>query len=655
MKKNFFKKITLLISSLILGSSALHAAPGDTTWVTTFENLDINHYGNFDISASFPTDKTYRKIRMHYILGRKSCPASEQYCGSWDYTTSIIAMPAGKDSVELGRVITPYATDWPVSRKHDYVIDVTDYSSILKGGLDLRYIYEGYSWGFTLTLKFELIEGTPARPALSVKNIYDDYFLYGSTSEPIETRLTAKSLTLDPAAQSGAIKNIISGHGMDNTGCAEFCSKYYQQKVNGNMLEQKQIWKNDCGLNNVYPQTGTWLFDRANWCPGEAVYPIFHTLPTSINGGTAFTADIDLEPYTSPNQQNVGGYNIASQLISYGAISHTLDASIEDIIAPSNDPNYKRSNSVCMQPVIKVKNNGSTAITSMKIQYKLRGGAVTETYNWTGNLAFNQEEVVEMNRNFDVFKGNESAVFEVRIVEINGTSNDQEPLNNYYTSNFTHVPTYPNNFKIEFKTNNAKSTANSAVNETSWKIIDDQGNIVKSRTNCANNTKYLDTISLPVGCYTFIMTDEGCDGISWWYYPNYPVNPGTGTLKFVRPTSTGALKTINGDFGCEYRESFTIDYILEKEEIEDKSLNFNIYPNPAQESITIDFNKIYSNINFDIVDASGKTIRSVDLKNHHSESLNIDIDGFQNGIYFIQWKMNMNDYHASPSKFIVNR
>ncbi|MGV2480400.1 UNVERIFIED_CONTAM: hypothetical protein IGO34_26745, partial [Salmonella enterica subsp. enterica serovar Weltevreden] len=103
-----------------------------------------------------------RKIRLHYILGRYACPAGAQYCGSWAYTTHVYARPAGADTVEIARVITPYATDWLAqNRKHDYIVDVTDYASILKGNLDFRYNYDGYSWGFTLTLKLELIEGTP--------------------------------------------------------------------------------------------------------------------------------------------------------------------------------------------------------------------------------------------------------------------------------------------------------------------------------------------------------------------------------------------------------------------------------------------------------------------------------------------------------------
>ena len=389
------KNIVRLLLLFIFIQGSAYAAPGDTTWVTVFNNRKITDYGAFDTTAVFPAAGTeYRKIRMHYILGRYKCPSSEQYCGAWDYATSVYAMPANADTVKMGRVITPYAGDWALTRKHDYVIDVTDYASILKGNMDMRYFYEGYSWGFTLTLKIEFIEGTPPQKALEVKSIYDGYFRYGLTTDPIEDRLIAKNYTYTAPAVSATIKNIISGHGNDSQGCGEFCEKYYNQKINGSTIEQKILWKSDCGFNNIPAQTGTWIYDRANWCPGEEVYPIYHDLRTVTSAGTQFSADIDFQPYTSLNQATAGGYNIASQLITYGAINHSIDASIEDIISPNNDPNYSRSNGICNNPIIKIKNVGSSALTSMKIEYQLVGGTAA-SYNWTGNLAFNEEQIVD--------------------------------------------------------------------------------------------------------------------------------------------------------------------------------------------------------------------------------------------------------------------
>jgi hypothetical protein len=197
---HFFPSFMLkkLLFFLLLAAGTLAAAPqalagpGDTTRVTVFNKRALTYYGNYDTTAVFPAAGRYRKILMHYVLGRYACPPGTQYCGSWDYTTRVLLMP---DTLELGRVITPYATDW-LSRNitHDYVLDVTDYATKLKGTKSLRFLYDGYSYGFTLTLYMEYIEGVPPHDALDVQKVYNGTFAYGKTIDPIENHLSAKNV-----------------------------------------------------------------------------------------------------------------------------------------------------------------------------------------------------------------------------------------------------------------------------------------------------------------------------------------------------------------------------------------------------------------------------------------------------------------------------
>lgn len=645
LMKNTLKLLLLFI--LVQGS--VYAAPGDTTWVTVFENRKIEAYGNFDTTAVLPSTSTnYRKIRMHYILGRYKCAPGSQYCGQWDYGTSVYAMPANGDTVKLGRVITPYAGNWALTRTHDYVIDVTDYSSILKGNLGMRYVYEGYSWGFSLTLKIEYIEGTPAQNALEVKNIYDGYYAYGNTSDPIEDRLIAKNYTYNAPAVSAAIKNIISGHGSDATGCGEFCSKYYQQKINGNLVEQKQLWKDDCGFNNIDFQTGTWVYDRANWCPGEEVYPFYHDLRTITSAGTQFSADMDFQAYTSPNPSNAGGYNIASQLITYGAINHAVDASIEDVISPNNDPNHNRANGICDNPMIKIKNVGSTAMTSATIQYQLVGGP-PYTFNWTGNLAFNQEEIVDLGSNTALFSGNESNKFMVKVIDVNGQGADENVFNDTYKTNFTHVKEYPSQFRIKFLTNKSTSNLNYPFNQTGWKILDGTGTVVASRLNNANETTYMDTVNLPMGCYTFVMDDDGCDGISWWANSA----GGTGTIQFVKMANLGSVKSFSGDFGCQLVERFTVGYLLNTNEINKAEKQIGVYPNPASDKVSVSFSNPTDQVKYRILDISGKIIDQKEVHLNQSLEHVINTENLKNGVYFLWCELSNNQQYSE--KFVIQK
>lgn len=650
------KIITIILFSLLIQEGS--ASVGDTTWVTIYNLRKITQYGNYDTSAVLPVGKTFRKIRLHYILGRYACPSGSTYCGSWDYTTQVYVKPPSADTVEIARVITPYATDWlTTNKKNDYIIDVTDYASVLNGNLDFRYKYDGYSWGFTVTLKLEMIEGTPPMNALAVKNIYNGYFSYGKTADPIENHLPAKSFIYNAPATKAFIKNTVSGHGSDDNGCGEFCSKYYDLKINGTQISQKQLWRNDCGVNDIYPQTGTWIYERGNWCPGNIVKPIFHDVSAYTSPASTFTADVDMESYVSPTQTNTGGYNFVSQLITYSAPNYSLDVALEDIIAPTDDANYFRSNNVCSNPKVKIKNTGTTTVTSVVLNYNLRGGSIF-TYTFTGSLPFLKDTIIDLGPSTNLFNGNESNQFEVSINKVNGISGDGNIYNNNYTSKFVDVRSYPNKFVVYFKTNKSVSSINGTYSETTWKITNDAGVVVKSRVNnnyataTASVGLYVDTVNLPAGCYTFTMDDDGCDGINWWAYSSYPVNPGIGTIRFNSPTSPIVLKNFSGDFGCQFNERFTVGYLLPVTEINKSYLDFQLFPNPANNEINILLDVTErTTLMYNITDVSGKQVMQGKIENVGSEYYTIPTQNLQSGLYFMNCKIN--DSQVITRKIII--
>lgn len=649
------KKIILSLFVAVSLVSEIKAAPGDTTWVTIYNERKITQWGNYDTTAILPTTNvTYRKIRLHYILGRYACPSGTQYCGSWDYTTMVSVKPANADTVEIARVITPYATDWLSSnRKHDFVVDVSDYASILKGNLDLRYKYDGYSWGFTVTLKIEYIEGTPPMEALAAKNIYDGYFAYGNTSDPIENHLIPKTFQYNSPAEKVYVKNVISGHGSDDNGCGEFCSKYYNLKINGAQTVQKQLWKADCGLNDIYPQTGTWLYDRANWCPGQIVYPIKHEITNLTAPANTFTVDMDMQPYTSPTQSNVGGYGIVSQLITCSSPSFATDLSIEDIVAPNKDPNYARANNTCVTPKIKIKNTGVNPITSAVFNYNINGGTPT-TYTWTGTLNFLEESVIELGSAVSLYNGNPTNKFNVSIEQVNGNTGDENSFNNIYSSEYNTVKVYPNKIIVYFYTNNTNSPINPGYNETHWQIKDASGNVVASRVNNGNNVTYRDTITLPDGCYTFTMDDDGCDGYNWWAYQYYTPNPGSGLLRFNKIGTPIPLKNFNGDFGCQLNERFMTSSLVTGIEQYVEKTNFQVFPNPTSSDINLLFDiKEAQNLTYVVTDVTGKEVLNGSIENIGAESYPINTSFLGSGIYFI--KCNFTKGESITQKFVIHK
>ena len=635
--RSSFRILTVLLLA-VASAFEVAALPGDTTWVTVFNLKKLDHHGNYDTTVTFPQGNRYRKIRMHYILGRYACPGNPQYCGSWDYTTQIYSLPAGKDSVEIGRVITPYATDWLQKNKsHDYILDVTDYESVLEGSSHIRFRYDGYSWGFSLTLKFELIEGVPPMDAVSVENIYDGYFAYGNASNPIENHLIPTALTYTTA--KAAIKNSISGHGADATGCSEFCSKYYQLMLNGTSVATKQIWRNDCGYNEVYPQTGTWVFDRSNWCPGAVVWPIYHDLEGLTTSSTTFTADVDMEPYTISNPS--GGYNFVSQLISYSAFNHAVDASIEDLIAPSQDANFFRDNPACRNPVVRIKNTGSDPLLTVAFEYGLSGRALS-TYTWSGLL--NPLETVDVTfpPSPSIMAHSVAAQFEVKIVDVNASPNDQNNYNNYYYGKTKPVTIVPDSFIVQLGTN---KSAFGGVSETSWKLYDENDNLVKQRVNASVNTIYQDTLrNLTPGCYKLVVNDAGCDGYDWWYYQYYSVNPGIGSLRMDRIGQSNPLFLFAGDFGCGFTKYFHVGQypppppppnLVGAEELRQETL-IEVFPNPAHDNVLVKIVLPFTtNASVKLTDIHGRTLHGAQLGEVNTTYYDMDCGQLSSGIYFV--------------------
>lgn len=641
------KKILAVLALLCFTLTDLQANPGDTTWVTVWNKRWLDHYGAYDTTATFPTGKQFRKIRLHYILGRYACPGSPQYCGSWDYTTQIFARHAGMDSVEVARVITPYATDWLTKGiTHDYIVEVTDYAKALDGQTGLRFHYSGYSWGFTITLKIEFIEGVPPMDVQNVRNIYKGYFPYGNGNNPIENYLTAKTFSYNMFTGYALVKNFVSGHGADGGNCAEFCSKYYQLKLNGTMLSQKQLWRTDCGLNQVYPQTGTWIYDRANWCPGAVVWPIYHDITANTTANQNFTVDVDMQPYSMQNPS--AGYEWSSQLVEYAKPNHTLDVSLEDVITPNTDLNYVRNNPACNNPKVLIKNTGTSTVTSVEMQYGYPGGTMM-TFTWTGSLNFLDTTTVLMPPSNQVMNNTVTAAWQVSITAVNGVA-DQNKFNDVYNVSVAPVVAYPDTMVVKFYTN--KSQIAGGYNESNWQIVDDFNSVVYSRTQNSITTLYIDTIVLYPGCYRFQISDDGCDGLSWWANSA----GGSGSCKFEKRTG-GNIYSFPVDIGCGFEKSFIVKARVKDPDttaVAGRALlnSVEVFPNPAAAEawLKIDL-ELPQSLKFTISDVTGKTVQSQQYDKIQNLYQRIDLSSLPGGVYIVSARLG--DGSLFTQKLIV--
>ena len=79
------------------------------------------------------------------------------------------------------------------------------------------------------------------------------------------------------------------------------------------------------------PQGGTWIYDRAGWCPGAVVDTKDFELTPLVAGQDEFSVDYDIT--YDPD----GNYRFEGQIVAYGPPNMDYDVEISQVLAPSDD------------------------------------------------------------------------------------------------------------------------------------------------------------------------------------------------------------------------------------------------------------------------------------------------------------------------------
>lgn len=527
------------------------------------------------------------------------------------------------EPIELARYITPYGNNLNAAWNNTWEFDVTDYQLLLHDSVEIRAFYSGWSDGFTITLDYEMIEGTPPRTPQRVTTLLSGYYPYGNPSNSIENYLVPKTVFIGPNEVSSNVKFDITGHGFGGTeDCSEFCPKMYYMKFDGITRYSRLVWRDKCGLNPLYPQPGTWLYDRANWCPGEAVHVYDNEMTSYVNPGDSVTIDVDMQTYTNLDLSHGAGYQVDLQLLTFGPPNFTLDAELQSIISPNSNANVKRFNTICNKPIVVIRNTGGTPLTSLDINYGVTG-APAATFTWTGNLAFLEVDTVYLPS--PNWYGT-AWTFYATVANPNGAA-DQYADNNSLTVPYVAPPQYVGDLVIECKSNNYGS-------ETFYELVDANGTVYFSRNGMPNATLMRDTVHLPAGCYIFRMIDGGKDGLSWWAN----TQAGNGFIRLKNANTGIFVKTFNADFGTEAYQEFTVGYSIGMEE-EKIETGLFAYPNPTEGLLTIDFQSADEKVQLLVFDYTGKIISDQQLNTEHTmRSINIDLSGNAAGLYFVQMR-----------------
>lgn len=515
------------------------------------------------------------------------------------------------DRYEIHRFITPYGIGLDLGADGWlWKVDVTDYRPLFKG---LKRFTAG-NWQELLDMKLVFVEGTPVRDPLTVENIWQGDFALSSFA----TTVAPQTVLMNPAASQYRLKTRATGHQFSNpTNCAEFCYKIHSVKVNNFQIRSWQIME-ECAENPLFPQGGTWIYDRAGWCPGKEGTTYDTEITSSVTPGQ--TAVLDYESVSDP----YGNYVFEGQLISYGPTNHTLDAAVEDIVAPNNYEMHNKYNPICGKPIIKIRNGGSTVITSLVITYGIEGSTLA-TYNWTGTLDFQEVETVEL----PLFNWGNGNTFIATVSAPNGGT-DQYAFNDTQRSQFATPPVYPGTFAVYMRTNNAGG-------ETTWKIYDDAGNIMYQNTIFIGpNTTFVDTVSFPVGCYNLKISDTGQDGLD--FFAN---NDGTGFFR-LRNMSGTYFRTFETDFGKWQQQNFTVTDGVAVDPRSQVEPGIEVFPNPSTGVFTLEIaGRRYEPLQVEVMNQVGQVVwRETMTPSQNVEHFQVNLGEVPSGLYFVNVKGN---------------
>jgi len=402
-----------------------------------------------------------------------------------------------------------------------------------------------------LDLRFLFIEGVPPRDVISVRNIWPEgSYTYEELADDEE--LQATSCRLQAGAESFMLRARISGHGhYGPLNCCEWDPKKHTYLVDQENKFEWKVWR-DCGMNPVYPQGGTWQFDRAGWCPGTFVDTYDFEITPFVQPGTTVTIDYTIQPYDLDNGEEGGNYEMAMHLFDYSAPNYHLDLEMNDILAPSSCQEYRRMNPVSLNPVIRVRNTGSDTIRQFSVQYGLEGGKNSQ-YNWTGKLGFMQSADIILPK--PSWKGlSETSRFEASIEKVNGLADELTSNNKLFS--IIETPVFlPEEFYIHVLTQGFGRAADNA-----YKITNEKGDVVYERAVFGGDSTYHDLIRLKPGAYDFTFTDKNEDGMirHWWLFWEDKEKVGeNGELKILDRDKNEML-----NLGYDFAEKRTLQFFV---------------------------------------------------------------------------------------------
>lgn len=305
------KILPLFVSIIIVFASCGKKDPIDEKPVVhtikTFENARHAFASGHSQTAigvfEFAVDPT--KVEQARMFIKLRCPQGG--CNAWDMFSNVrLQHPETGKWIEIARYITPYGVD-NAARGRGFVVDVTDFKSLLTGQVKLKSFVEVWgSDGWLVSIEFELTEGTPDYKYYAVEEVLDyaSWSLGGVPYGEAHDFVLQKNISIPGNAAETSLRTIITGWGHatpvdpDGRPCAEWCFRNHDVLINSQITFAHEMGPIGCGQNPVQPQNGNWAPDRAGWCPGMEV-PVRTNKLSNPFAGNSFAFEYRFHPWTN--------------------------------------------------------------------------------------------------------------------------------------------------------------------------------------------------------------------------------------------------------------------------------------------------------------------------------------------------------------------
>ncbi len=531
MRKHYFYLIIILLS-LYYPTQAQTTISSDTIYLQSGEQELY-----FDIPES-----TFSKVNLFlYMRLNEGC----QFI-SGEFLSFKIQNKDTKSNIkkiEFARVyLASYLEDRQVGNEIIYEFDLSLWQSLFEKNTQITIDFSGSAPDLEMALSFYLEQGLPTVDVLGIFPLWQSKtrgFPYNKLGVD-KKFLPTQNIEL-PQETSTAFVNIIVS-GTRNPVSDDAGSRFYFLNINGKEIAKRSIWRDDCGLNPIYPQHSSWNINQHNWCSGLRVNPLAHYIDSLTVKEKTLAIDLRFQKDVYKNS-GVETYITSAVLFALAQPKEELHVSISEIIAPNIDLWHHRYNPICGSPIILIQNNGKKTVHSITFNY----GYNYETdnkYRWEGELGFMEQEIVYLPAlNWYFFNQQDKPeTFTAHVSSVN--EEDKSFKGGKKTSIMELAAVFPYSLVFEVQTGDQ-------AQYNGLEIFNENGRAIFISEEFENNKNYQFEQSLVPGCYEMIFYDEEGNGIQ--------LQDSDASCLIIKDLKNNTiLKEYHGDFGNEIREQFMI-------------------------------------------------------------------------------------------------